>query len=198
MAYNIIVGRNEADKKALGDKGLIFIGKGYVKMGQYTSLSNKIFLDVAKSHVVLVSGKRGSGKSYTLGVIAEEISNLPKSVSQNIGSLIEDDLRLLRILHRLGLREGQLTYNEGNYIGDGCLERTQKGLTDFGLDVLSEMNRLGILADLSHTSDGVIADAIEHSKKPVAIKSISKNPTYLLKSRSRTPQIIPFPLPRVS
>ena len=92
MAYNIIVGRNEADKKALGDKGLIFIGKGYVKMGQYTSLSNKIFLDVAKSHVVLVSGKRGSGKSYTLGVIAEEISNLPKSVSQNIGSLIFDTM----------------------------------------------------------------------------------------------------------
>ena len=92
MPYDIIVGRNEADKKALGDKGLIFIGKGYVKMGQYTSLSNKIFLDVAKSHVVLVAGKRGSGKSYTLGVIAEEISNLPKSISQNIGSLIFDTM----------------------------------------------------------------------------------------------------------
>jgi len=92
MPYDIIIGRNEADKKALGDKGLIFIGKGYVKMGQYTSLSNKIFLDVAKSHVVLVAGKRGSGKSYTLGVIAEEISNLPKSVSQNIGSLIFDTM----------------------------------------------------------------------------------------------------------
>ena len=61
MPYDIVVGRNEADKKALGNKGLIFIGKGYVKMGQYTSLSNKIFLDVAKSHVVLVAGKRGSG-----------------------------------------------------------------------------------------------------------------------------------------
>lgn len=100
---------------------------------------------------------------------------------QNIGSLIEDDLRLLRILHRLGLREGQLTYNEGNYIGDGCLERTQKGLTDFGLDVLAEMNHLGILADLSHTSDAVIADAIEHSKKPVAFthiccRAINANP----------------------
>jgi len=92
LGYDIIVGRNEADKKALGNKGLIFIGKGYVKMGQYTSLSNKIFLDVAKSHVVLVSGKRGSGKSYTLGVIAEEISNLPKSISQNIGSLIFDTM----------------------------------------------------------------------------------------------------------
>ena len=78
MAYDIITGRNQADKKTFGDKGLIHIGKGYVKMGQYTSLSSKIFMDVARSHVILVSGKRGSGKSYTLGVIAEELSNLPK------------------------------------------------------------------------------------------------------------------------
>ena len=74
MSYEIILGRDESDKKKFGDKGLIFIGKGYVRMGQYTSLSNKIFMDVARSHVVLVAGKRGSGKSYTLGVIAEEIS----------------------------------------------------------------------------------------------------------------------------
>ena len=92
MPYDIIIGRNEADKKALAEKGLLLVGKGYVKMGQYTSLSNKIFMDVAKSHVVLVAGKRGSGKSYTLGVIAEEISNLPKEVSQNIGSLIFDTM----------------------------------------------------------------------------------------------------------
>ena len=81
MPYDIIIGRDEADKKAFGDKGLVYIGKGYVKMGQYTSLSNKIFMDVARSHVVLVAGKRGSGKSYTLGVITEELSNLPKEVT---------------------------------------------------------------------------------------------------------------------
>ena len=92
MPYDIIIGRGEADKKELEKKGLIMIGKGYVKMGQYTSLSNKIFMDIAKSHVVLVAGKRGSGKSYTLGVIAEELSNLPKEVSQNIGSLIFDTM----------------------------------------------------------------------------------------------------------
>ena len=62
MAYDIIIGRDAADKKSFGARGLINIGKGYVKMGQYTSLSNKIFMDVARSHVVLVAGKRGSGK----------------------------------------------------------------------------------------------------------------------------------------
>ncbi len=92
MGHNIIVGRNESDKKSFGNRGLVFIGKGYVKMGQYTSLSNKIFMDVARSHVILVAGKRGSGKSYTLGVIAEELSNLPKETSQNISSLIFDTM----------------------------------------------------------------------------------------------------------
>lgn len=92
MPYDIIVGRNEADKKSLGDKGLTFIGKGYVKMGQYTSLSNRILMDVARSHVVLVAGKRGSGKSYTLGVLAEELSNLPKPINENIASLIFDTM----------------------------------------------------------------------------------------------------------
>jgi len=90
--YEIIIGRNQSDKKLFGDKGLINIGKGYVKMGQYTSLNNKISMDIARSHVILVAGKRGSGKSYTLGVIAEELSNLPKETSQNIASLIFDTM----------------------------------------------------------------------------------------------------------
>ena len=106
--YDIIIGRNEADKKALANKGLIYIGKGYVKMGQYTSLSNKIFMDVAKSHVVLVAGKRGSGKSYTLGVIAEEISKLPKEVSQNIGSLIFDTMGIYWTMKYTNERDREL------------------------------------------------------------------------------------------
>jgi DNA helicase HerA-like ATPase len=92
MTYDIIIGRDDADKKAFGDKGLIFLGKGFVKMGQYTSLSNRILMDVARSHIVLVAGKRGAGKSYTLGVIAEELANLPKEASQNIASLIFDTM----------------------------------------------------------------------------------------------------------
>ena len=92
MPYNIQIGRNLSDKELFGDKGYIFLGKNYVKMRQYTSLSNKIFMDVVRSHVILVAGKRGSGKSYTLGVIAEELSNLPKEIGQNIASLIFDTM----------------------------------------------------------------------------------------------------------
>lgn len=92
MVYDIILGRTGPDKEVFGERGLVFLGKGYVKMGQYISLSNKIFMDVARSHVVLVAGKRGSGKSYTLGVVAEELSNLPKDEGENIASLIFDTM----------------------------------------------------------------------------------------------------------
>ena len=92
MPYDIIIGRDKSDKKRFGDKGLINLGKSYVTMGNYTSLSNPIFMDVARSHVVLVAGKRGSGKSYTLGVMTEEISSLPEETSKNIASLIFDTM----------------------------------------------------------------------------------------------------------
>jgi hypothetical protein len=62
MAQDIIIGRNDIDKEDFGTRGKIYIGKSYVRMGQYTSLSNKIFMDIARGHVVLIAGKRGSGK----------------------------------------------------------------------------------------------------------------------------------------
>jgi uncharacterized protein len=92
MSYNVIVGRNKTDKEEFKDRGLSYIGKGFVKMGNYTSLSNKIFMDVVRSHVVLVAGKRGSGKSYTLGVLAEELASLPDGVNENVASIIFDTM----------------------------------------------------------------------------------------------------------
>src|SRR3989344_4977798 len=92
MAYDIILGRDASDKKKFGQSGLIHIGKGYVTMGNYTSMSNNIFLDVARSHVILVAGKRGSGKSYTLGVITEEMANLPPETARNIAPIIFDTM----------------------------------------------------------------------------------------------------------
>jgi len=92
MAYDIIIGRDEADKKKFGKEGLVLLGKSYVKMGNMVSLSNNIYLDVARSHVILVSGKRGSGKSYSLGVIAEGIASQPKEIRDNIAVLIFDTM----------------------------------------------------------------------------------------------------------
>jgi len=92
MPYPIIIGRTEKEKKELGDKGLAYIGKSYVKMGNTSSLSNYILLDIAKPHTILIAGKKGSGKSYCLSLIAEEVSNLPEEVRKNISILIFDTM----------------------------------------------------------------------------------------------------------
>jgi len=90
--YDIIIGRTEKDREKYGTEGSIFLGKHYVKMGQTTSLSNKVYLDVTKSHVVFVCGKRDSGKSYTMGVIAEGMSDLPDEIKQNLSVVILDTM----------------------------------------------------------------------------------------------------------
>lgn len=113
MPYDIIIGRDESDKKHFGKKGLIFIGRGFVKMGQYNSLSNNIYLDVARSHVILVAGKRGSGKSYTLGVLTEEISNLSPDISQNIASLIFDTMGIYWTMKYTNEKDKDLLHDWG-------------------------------------------------------------------------------------
>ena len=90
--YDIIIGRNEEDRKKFGIVGTIPIGKHYVKMGQTTSLSNKIFMDVTRSHVVFICGKRGSGKSYSMGVIAEGMSDLPSEIKDNVAVVMLDTM----------------------------------------------------------------------------------------------------------
>lgn len=92
MPYDIIIGRDEHDKQKYGTKGTVFLGKQYVKMGPVTSLSNSIYLDVNRAHVVFVVGKRGSGKSYTMGVIAEGMADLPEEVRQNTAVVILDTM----------------------------------------------------------------------------------------------------------
>ncbi|MEE9525318.1 MAG: ATP-binding protein [Candidatus Woesearchaeota archaeon] len=92
MAYEIVIGRSEKDKKKYGLKGSVFLGRHYVKMGQTTSLSSNLLLDVNRTHVVFVCGKRGSGKSYTMGSIAEGIADLPKEVKNNICTIIFDTM----------------------------------------------------------------------------------------------------------
>ena len=80
---------------------------------------------------------------------------------------IGNEIGILEVLHRLGLRIIQLTYNERNLIGDGAGEKTDCGLSSFGERVIEDMNRLGILIDLSHCGRRTSIEAIELSKDPV-------------------------------
>jgi membrane dipeptidase len=81
---------------------------------------------------------------------------------------IDDDAGNLVLFRDLGVRVMQLTYNTQNLVGSGCWESRDGGLSDFGRDVIDEMNRLGILIDLSHVGPVTSDDAIKHSKAPVA------------------------------
>lgn len=111
MVYDIIIGRNESDAKLLGKRGLINIGKHYVKMGQTTSLSNNVFLDIAKAHVILITGKRGSGKSYTMAVFAEEITKMPEEVAKNVSVLIFDTMGIFWSMKFPNKRDEDLLFN---------------------------------------------------------------------------------------
>ena len=108
MGYDIIIGRSEEDRKEYGKDGTIFIGKQYVKMGQITSLSNEIFLDMARSHVVFICGKRGSGKSYTMGVIAEGVADLPEEIKNNIAIVMLDTMGIYWAMKHANKKEEKL------------------------------------------------------------------------------------------
>jgi hypothetical protein len=92
MAYEIILGREEKDRDKFGLKGTILIGKQYVKMGATTALAQPVYLDLNKAHVVFVCGKRGSGKSYALGVIAEGIAQLEPDLRKKLSVIIMDTM----------------------------------------------------------------------------------------------------------
>jgi membrane dipeptidase len=85
-------------------------------------------------------------------------------------SPFEDDIELFEIFHRLGVRIVQLTYNVQNRIASGCWEDDDHGVSQFfGRNAIKEMNRLGILIDVSHCGERSSFDAIEYSSRPIAV-----------------------------
>jgi hypothetical protein len=89
---DIIVGRDPEDLEKYGKRGCISLGKHIVGKGYDFHLTNPVLMDVIRPHVVLILGKRGSGKSYTGGVLAEEITTLPEEIKQNLACLMIDTM----------------------------------------------------------------------------------------------------------
>jgi membrane dipeptidase len=85
---------------------------------------------------------------------------------QNV-SAFEDRLGYIQLFKELGIGIVQMAYNTHNLVGAGCYESKDDGLTDFGYEVISEMNRVGIMCDLSHVGPQTSKDVIKVSKKPV-------------------------------
>jgi len=84
-------------------------------------------------------------------------------------SPIEDDINLVEKVHELGCRFMQLTYNNQSLLATGCYEKVDSGVTNFGREVIREMNRVGLVVDMSHSAEKSTLDAIEFSEKPIAI-----------------------------
>ena len=84
-------------------------------------------------------------------------------------SPIEDNIDLVEKIHEHGCRFMQLTYNNQSLLATGCYEKNDSGVTNFGREVIKEMNRVGIVIDMSHSAEKSTFDAIDISEKPIAI-----------------------------
>ncbi len=110
-------------------------------------------------------------------------------------SPIEDDIGLVEKVHDRGCRFMQLTYNNQSLLATGCYEKNDSGVTNFGKEAIKEMNRVGIVIDMSHSAEKSTLDAIELSQKPIAIthanpsfwyKALRNKSTDLLKALSES------------
>lgn len=102
-------------------------------------------------------------------------------------SPIEDDLKKVQSLHDLGVRIMQLSYNNQSLLATGCYEDKDAGITRFGREVIKEMNRVGMVIDMSHSAEQSTLEAIELSERPIAITHA--NPSFFhpaLRNKSDT------------
>ena len=102
-------------------------------------------------------------------------------------SPVEDDFSLVEIFHTLGVRFMQLSYNNQSLLATGCYESDDPGITRFGKQVIKEMNRVGMVIDMSHSAERSTLEAIELSERPIAITHA--NPSFFhdaLRNKSDT------------
>jgi microsomal dipeptidase-like Zn-dependent dipeptidase len=104
-------------------------------------------------------------------------------------NLLEGRIRFVELFAELGVRVIQLTYNNQNELAGSCYEAEDSGLSRFGREVINEMNRTGVLVDLSHVGNRSTLDAIRHSKKPVAITHANADSLFAHK-RNKTDDVL--------
>jgi membrane dipeptidase len=92
--------------------------------------------------------------------------------------VFEDRIELVGMFHCLGVRIVQITYQRRNLVGDGCGEPVDAGLSTFGREVIRELNRLGILIDLSHVGARTTEEAIDASEAPCSFTHVNAHAVY--------------------
>jgi hypothetical protein len=141
MLEKIIIGRDRSDLKEFGDRGTVFIGKHIVGEGEEAHLTNPVNMDAVRPHILLVCGKRGSGKSYTAGVIAEGMMLLPDEIRQNLCIIMIDTMGIYWSMKRPNdkeeeaLKEWELKpqsmENMKFFIPKGYVKEYEKSSVDF-------------------------------------------------------------------
>ncbi len=105
-------------------------------------------------------------------------------------TMVENSVNNVDVLYKAGARWIQLTYNQRNLLGDGCTERTNAGLSDFGIEVVERMNEVGIIVDLSHCGRQTTNDGIAFSKAGVSFNHTMCEALYKNHPRSKTDEQI--------
>ena len=103
-------------------------------------------------------------------------------------SPIGDNINLVEAIHNLGILFMQLTYNNQSLLATGCYEKIDSGVTRMGKEVIKEMNRLGIVIDMSHSAEKSTIDAINLSSKPIAITHA--NPSFWFDSKRNKSNVV--------
>ncbi|MBN2101713.1 MAG: ATP-binding protein [Candidatus Aenigmarchaeota archaeon] len=104
----IVLGKDESDLKKYGDKGTALIGRHIVGTGDDAHLTNYVHVDVTRPHVILVCGKRGTGKSYSAGTFVEEIARLPDDIRKNLAVLMIDTMGIYWSMKTPNERDAEL------------------------------------------------------------------------------------------
>ena len=129
------------------------------------------------------------GRSYKDISLAHELGKTAVFFGFQNCSPISDNIGLVEEIHKLGIVFMQLTYNNQSLLASGCYEDNDSGVTRMGKEVIKEMNRLGIVIDMSHSAEQSTLDAINLSTKPIAITHA--NPSFWLDGkRSKSNRVL--------
>ncbi len=147
--------------------------------GGYTYLSLTLGDDQTSPATVIrtIAGERAfflaNADKYVLVESADDVVRAKKEGKIGVGFhfqgtlAIDHDVHMVELYYKLGIRHMLMAYNLKNRVGDGCLERTDGGLSRFGVQLIEEMNRVGMIVDASHTGHRTTMDMFEVSTDPV-------------------------------
>jgi len=140
--------------------------------------------DFEEHKIVINSWKKHFKENSDLIFLGKNFKDIEKAKLENKTAIffgfqncspIEDDISLIEKVNELGCTFMQLTYNNQSLLATGCYEKNDSGVTNFGKEVIKEMNRVGIVIDMSHSAEKSTLDTIEISEKPIAITHANPN-----------------------